>query len=102
MAWVTIYDGNANPTLWEYDNDPPDPGGGQSALWSTGVAGIRTNAFGRELYMNCRKIGSTAASVPSEISKTYLDFQPDGTLTFNILTQSGDTLITESGDQIRI
>jgi hypothetical protein len=46
-----------------------------TALWATGVAGIRTNQYGEELYMNCRLIGSSAPSVPSEISKTYWDNQ---------------------------
>lgn len=69
MAWVTI---TKNPT-WEYDNTPPDPGGKQTALWSTGTDGIRTSIDGTQIYMNCRLVGSTAASVPSEINKTYWD-----------------------------
>jgi hypothetical protein len=71
MAWIEIPN---NPT-WEYDNSPPDPGDALTALWATGVAGIRTNQYGEELYMNCRLIGSSAPSVPSEISKTYWDNQ---------------------------
>lgn len=73
MAWVTITDKNSVSIGWEYDNAPPDPGGALTELWSTGTAGIRTSPYGQELYMNCRQIGSTAASVPSEISKTYWD-----------------------------
>lgn len=69
MAWVTI----TNNPAWEYDNDPPDPGGALTALWETGTAGIRTNQSGDEIYMNCRLIGSDAPSVPSEISKTFWD-----------------------------
>lgn len=72
MAWVQIPN---NPT-WEYDNNPPDPGGALTALWSTGTNGIRTTPFGYEIYMNCRLVGSTRPSVPSEINKTYWDAHP--------------------------
>ena len=71
MAWVTI----TNNETWEYDNDPPDPGGALTALWSTGTAGIRVNQSGDEIYMNVRKVGSGMPSVPSEINKTYWDLQ---------------------------
>lgn len=71
MAWITIPN---NPT-WEYDNNPPDPGGALTTLWSTGTSGIRTNQSNNKIYMNCRKVGSNTASVPSEINKTYWDAQ---------------------------
>ena len=71
MAWVTIPN---NPT-WEYDNAPPDPGGALTALWNTQTNGIRTSARGDEIYTNCRLVGSTAASVPNELNKTYWDAQ---------------------------
>ena len=71
MAWVQI----PNNPYWEYDTNPQDPGGALSLLWSLGVAGIRTNADGNEVYMNCRRVGSSDASRPSEISKTYWDNQ---------------------------
>ena len=69
MAWQPI----ANNPYWEYDDAPPDPGGAQSALWSTGTAGIRVNPRGEEVYMNCRRVGTSYTSRPSEISKTYWD-----------------------------
>ena len=69
MAWTPI----PNNPNWEYDSAPPDPGGAQSALWATGVNGIRTTPFGQEVYMNCRRVGSNDSSRPSEISKTYWD-----------------------------
>jgi len=71
MAWVTITN---NPT-WEYDNNPPDPGGALSTLWSTGTNGIRTSPSGDQIYMNCRMVGTTSESVPSEINKTFWDAQ---------------------------
>ena len=69
MAFVAI----TNLPEWEYDNAPPDPGGAQSTLWATGVAGIRTAPSGTLVYMYCRKVGSTDPSVPNEINKTYWD-----------------------------
>ena len=69
MAFVAI----TNNPNWEYDNAPPDPGGALSRQWALQTAGIRTNADGTQIYTNCRKVGSTAASVPSEINKTYWD-----------------------------
>lgn len=73
MAWVQI----PNLPEWEYDNNPPDPGNKLSTLWATGVAGIRTTPNGvHEIYMNCRRVGSSRPSVPSEISKTYWDAHP--------------------------
>ena len=70
MAWVQI----PNNPYWEYDNNPPDPGYKLTALWSTGTNGIRVNPVdGTEVYMNCRMVGSSASSEPSEISKTYWD-----------------------------
>lgn len=69
MTWTPI----PNNPNWEYDSAPPDPGGAQSALWSTGINGIRTTPTGQEVYMNCRPVGSDYTSRPSEISKTFWD-----------------------------
>ena len=68
MAWKKINDLN-----WQYDNDPPNPGGALTTLWETGTSGIRTNQSGDELYTNCRIVGSNMDSVPSELNKTYWD-----------------------------
>ena len=76
MGWQDIY---KNP-YWEYDNNPPDPGGTQSesALWATGTDGIRTTVRGEEVYMNCRHkiLHANRALEPSEISKTFWDTTP--------------------------
>ena len=74
MGWQDIY---KNP-YWQYDNNPPDPGGRQTALWATGTDGIRTTAHGEEVYMNCRHkfLHPTQESKPNEISKTYWDARP--------------------------
>lgn len=69
MAYVAI----TNNPNWEYDNSPPDPGGGESALWALQVAGIRTNTNGQEVYTNCRIVGTTVDV--GELSKTYWDAQ---------------------------
>jgi len=63
-----------NPS-WEYDDNPPDPGGTNTALWSTGTNGIRTSVSDQEIYQNARLIGSNAPSRPSEISKTFWDYR---------------------------
>jgi len=68
MAWKKINDLN-----WQYDNDPPNPGGALTTLWETGTSGIRTNQSGDELYTNCRIVGSNMDSVPNELNKTYWD-----------------------------
>lgn len=61
-TWNTILQ---NP-IWQYDSDPPDP--------STGTNGIRTTSGGQEIYTNVRhKANAPAASVRSEMNKTYLD-----------------------------
>ena len=74
MGWQDIY----KNAYWEYDNNPPDPGGAQTALWATGTDGIRTTTRGEEVYMNCRHkiLHATQESVPIEISKTYWDARP--------------------------
>ena len=70
-VWNTI---PQNP-IWQYDSDPPDPGGAQSARWATGTNGIRTNGRGDEIYTNVRHrifhVGRP--SRPNEISKTFWD-----------------------------
>lgn len=69
MAYVAILYND----IWEYDNAPPDPADGRSALWAKQVAGIRTNPNGQEVYTNCRIIGTIPDS--GELSKTYWDAQ---------------------------
>ena len=70
-TWNTIL----QDPIWQYDSDPPDPGGALSTLWQTGTNGIRTNESGDEIYMNVRHktLQAPRASVPSELNKTYLD-----------------------------
>lgn len=69
MAWVAV----TNSTVWEYDNAPSDPGGAESKLWAKQTNGIRTNPSGREVYTNCRKVGSGDESRSNELSKTFYD-----------------------------
>lgn len=71
MTWLPI----PNNPNWEYDNAPSDPGGLQSELWNAGSNGIRITQHGYLNYMNARLIGSSAESVPNEISKTFWDAQ---------------------------
>jgi hypothetical protein len=94
MAFVNI-PGNSN---WEYDNNPPDPGGALSALWATGTNGIRTTSGGQKIYMNCRHktLHAGRASVPNEISKSFWDIE-HGTIQYDITTQGGQSLLTENG-----
>ena len=70
-VWNTI---PQNP-IWQYDSDPPDPGGAQTALWQTGTNGIRTTSRGTEIYMNVqhRIFNSGRASRPNEMSKSFFD-----------------------------
>ena len=72
-TWNTI----PQNTNWEYDSDPPNPGGALSALWQTSTNGIRTNQSGDSIYTNVRHktLHAGRASVPSEISKTFWDLQ---------------------------
>ena len=76
MAYVSI---PQNPD-WEYDNDPPNPGGALTALWQTGTNGVRTDVDNQKIYTNVRHktLHAGRASVPSEISKSFWDAQ--GTL----------------------
>ena len=91
MAWQDI----PNKQHWQYDNNPPNPGGLQTALWATSTNGVRINTRGVEIYVNCRNgfLHPTQDSFPNEINKTFwapgvtatpptnLDyryFQPDG------------------------
>ena len=71
MAWITI----PNNPNWEYDDNPPNPGGLGEVLWATSVNGIRTSTSGHEIYVNCRHktLHPTQESIPSEISKTFWD-----------------------------
>jgi len=70
MAWVAI----TNNPYWEYDNNPPDPGVGSPyrPLWLKQTAGIRTSPSGREVYVKCRRVGTTVDTA-GEISKTFWD-----------------------------
>ena len=69
MAYGAI----TNNPNWEYDNAPPDPADGRSALWAKQTAGIRTNTNGQEVYTNCRMVGTTLDA--GELSKTHWDNQ---------------------------
>lgn len=66
MAWVAI----PNNPDWEYDNAATNAGG---------VAGIRTNSNGTEVYVKCRQTGfdftGYANQDQGEIAKTYWDNQ---------------------------
>jgi hypothetical protein len=68
--WNTIL----QDPIWQYDSDPPDPGGAQTALWQKQTNGIRT-VNGNEIYTNVRHktLQAPRASVPSEMNKTFLD-----------------------------
>lgn len=77
---------------WEYDDNPPDPGGNNTALWSTGTNGIRTSTTGQEIYQNTRLVGSNSPSRPSEISKTFWDYQYSKTFSRAYLQPSGGVL----------
>jgi hypothetical protein len=84
MAWLNI----PNNDYWQYDDNPPNPGGALTALWSTSTNGVRTTPFGEKIYVNCRHktLRPNQESVPSEISKSQWDaaadlsfyLQPDG------------------------
>lgn len=71
MAWVTI----PNNPLWEYDNAPANPGVDSPyyELWTKQSGGIR-NWHGYEVYVKCRKVGTTV-DTQGEISKTFWDAQ---------------------------
>ena len=67
MAWQII-PGNPN---WEYDNNPPDPGGKQTALWQKQVAGVRTDGS-HEVYTRVRRVGDPDVT-RGELSKSFWD-----------------------------
>jgi len=72
MAWQSITN---NPT-WEYDNNPPDPGGAQHYLWTKQVNGIRTVTDGTssiEIYTKCRKKTHIHVETMGELNKTFWD-----------------------------
>ena len=71
MAWVTI----TNNPVWEYDNNPPDPGlnSPYKPLWLKQTNGIRTTR-GHEVYTKVRRVGTTVETA-GELSKTYWDNQ---------------------------
>jgi len=68
MAWLPIPN---NPT-WEYDNNPPDPGGKQTALWEKQTAGVRTRGP-NAVYTRVRRVGDAPDANRGEISKSYWD-----------------------------
>lgn len=70
MAWVTI----PNQTIWEYDNAPADPGTDSPyyELWAKSSGGIRQFKSGHEVYVKCRRIGTTVDTA-GEISKSFWD-----------------------------
>ena len=92
--------GNPN---WEYDDDPPNPGGALSALYATGTNGIRTSVRGDKIYMNCRHktLHPTQESVPSEINGTYWDNFIDFTFLLNncVLFNGGEPLFHPDEDE---
>ena len=92
MAFKDI-PGNPN---WEYDDNPPDPGGALSSLYATGTGGIRTNPRGEKIYMNCRhkRLHPTQASVPNEINKTYWDHFISFTYLLNNCVLFNDRIVT--------
>jgi len=93
MAWQDI----PNNPYWQYDDAPPDPGGAETALWATSTNGIRLNARGEEIYVNCRHklIHPSQDSFPNEINKTFwspaLPFSPQAQDYFDRLDTAGDT-----------
>lgn len=68
MAWQNI-PGNPN---WQYDDNPPDPGGKQTALWQKQTAGVRTDGS-HQVYTRVRKVTDTADETRGELSKTFWD-----------------------------
>ena len=68
MAWTPI---PTNPN-WQYDNNPPDPGGKQSALWAKQTGGVRTDGV-NEYYTRVRRITDTTDITRGELSKTFWD-----------------------------
>lgn len=77
MAWVRITNKTGTNTLWEYDNNPADPGVGSPlrSLWQKSAAGIRgvpySGAHTHEVYVSCRRVDKNA--IVGELSKTYYD-----------------------------
>ena len=67
MAWTNI----PNNPNWQYDNNPPDPGGAETALWEKQTGGIRTHGS-HQVYTRVRRLGDGDIS-RGEISKTYWD-----------------------------
>ena len=70
MAWISI----PNNTEYEFDNNPPDPGGAQTPLWLKQVQGVRTVGVTSpiEIYTRVRKVGSSVDDA-GELNKTYWD-----------------------------
>lgn len=67
MAWQPI----PNNSYWEYDDNPPDPGGKQTALWLKQTNGVRTDGS-HQVYTRVRRIGDGDIT-RGELSKTYWD-----------------------------
>ena len=71
MAWVAI----PNPTGWEYQNAPADPGATKPQhrkLWLLSSNGIRTIGS-TSVYTQVRKVGDANDANRGEISKSYWD-----------------------------
>ena len=93
MAWQNI----PNNPRWQYDDAPLDPGGAETALWATSTNGVRTNAAGDQIYVNCRHklLHSTQDSFPNEINKTFwIGVEPTGIILIDELdgTAEGTTI----------
>jgi hypothetical protein len=69
MAWQNV----PNSTVWQFDNNPPDPGGAESTLWAKQTGGIRTHGS-HQVYTRVRRVGDPDMS-RGELSKTYWDNQ---------------------------
>ena len=68
MAWVNM----PNNPGWQYDNNPPDPGGAESRLWQQQTGGVRSNYLGQEVYTRVRKVGDPDET-RGEMSKSFWD-----------------------------
>lgn len=77
MAIVAI----PNNTIWEYDNDPADPGINSPLRkqWLKQTNGIATDSGGHQVYVSCRKVDEVYANgqpyMRGGLSKTFIDNQ---------------------------
>jgi hypothetical protein len=68
MAWQNI----PNNSNWQFDNNPPDPGDAQTALWQKQTGGVRTSGNNHQVYTRVRRVGDGDIS-RGELSKSYWD-----------------------------